>query len=87
MTPASPHMESYLKGRKTTQVYRAKLPPPKKNAEQAQEEEVIAAEPMPDAGPAPAVDLVMREGVVQRIIVHLPGGQRLELECEYDGEV
>lgn len=80
-------MESYLKGRKQTHRYNAHLPAPHARANdnngEAGEEEVIAAEALPDAVNAPAVDLVMRDGVVCTIIIHLPDDQRLELECDY----
>ena len=78
-------MESYLKGRKQAHRFKAHLPTPKAQASPAGavEETVIAAEAVPEALAAPDVDLVLRDGIVRRIIVHLPDGQRLELECDY----
>jgi hypothetical protein len=87
-------MESYLKGRQKAQKFHVAIPASKDSAaaalkaakHQIAEEEVVHAEPVDEAAApdAPEVDLVMKEGVVQRIIVHLPNGQRLELECVYD---
>jgi hypothetical protein len=81
-------MEDFLKGRKETQRFRVNLPKPKpgsppKTAREGGAQEVVRAEKMEDASSAPDVDLVMREGVVRTIIVHLPDGRRLELECDY----
>jgi len=77
-------MESYLKGRKQQHRYSAGLPMPKADAGDNGEEDIISAETMPAAAGAPPVDLVLRDGLVRRIIVHLPDGQRLELDCEYE---
>jgi hypothetical protein len=86
-------MESYLKGRQKTQRFHVKVPATKDSAAAAlkgkaagNEEETVRAEAAPEAGDAPDVDLVMRGGVVRRIVVHLPGGTRLELDCIYEGE-
>lgn len=85
-------MKHFLEGRRETARFKVPLPAsrvlPKDNMRQKQEEEtVVRADRMPDLAPeAPEVDLVVRNGQVRQIIVHLPDGQRLELDCEYDSE-
>ena len=86
-------MDSYLKGRAKTQRFHAAIPAPKNGQKSPQEkqreqqaETVVRAEAEPDVVDAPDVDLVLRGGVVQRIVIHMPDGKRLELDCEYEGE-
>lgn len=86
-------MDSYLKGRQKTQRFHVKVPTSKDSAAAAlkgkasgNEEETVRAEADTEVGEAPDVDLVMRGGVVRKIVVHLPGDTRLELDCVYEGE-
>ncbi|HNX05287.1 MAG TPA: hypothetical protein PKI32_07275 [Opitutales bacterium] len=84
-------MDSYLKGRPKAQRFHANLPSPK--AAQGgipdagkDKEEIVRAEPEADVVNAPDVDLVMKDGVVRRIVIHLEDGRRLELDCTYEGD-
>ncbi|MBN1403971.1 MAG: hypothetical protein JW942_05835 [Opitutales bacterium] len=88
-------MESYLKGRQKAQRFQVKVPPQKDSGLDAlapaneEPEQIVRAEPAQDAElppDAPDVDLVMRKGVVRRIIIHMPDGNRLELDCVYPGD-
>lgn len=84
-------MKHFLEGRKETSRFKVSLPAralPKEPSKQSlNEDTVVRADRMPDLAPdAPEVDLVVRNGQVRQIIVHLPDGQRLELDCEYEGE-
>jgi len=49
-------------------------------------EDVVRAKAEQDAADAPEVDLVVRKGVVRKIIIHMPEGKQLELDCVYEGE-
>jgi hypothetical protein len=84
-------MDSYLKGRPKTQKFTANIPSPKNAAKAAlnqgeEEDKVVRATPEPDVRNAPDVDLVLHEGVVQKIVIHMPDGNILELACEYEAE-
>lgn len=80
-------MDSYLKGRPKTQKFTANLPAPKTALNKGSEEdELVRATPAPDAVDAPDVDLVLHDGIVQKIVIHMPDGNVLELECEYADE-
>ncbi|MFA5256885.1 MAG: hypothetical protein WC360_01935 [Opitutales bacterium] len=85
-------MESYLKGRPKAQNFQVKLPPNKDSgldalkSSEPEPEQCVHAEAGPDAVNAPDVDLVMRKGVVRKIIIRMPDGNRLELDCIYEGE-
>lgn len=82
-------MESYLKGRPKTQKFTANLSAPKNaSALNANEdaEKVVRAQAAPDVVDAPDVDLVVRDGVVRKIIIHMPDGNIMELECDYGDE-
>ena len=83
-------MDSYLKGRPKTQKFTASIPSQKNGGsalnQQTDEDEVIHAKPAPDVREAPDVDLVMHDGVVKKIVIHMPEGKILELECEYEEE-
>lgn len=84
-------MDSYLKGRPKAVRLHANIPPqklpqPPRGKNQPEEEQVIEAETEPGVTNAPKVDLVMRDGAVRRIIIHLEDGRQLELDCLYEGE-
>jgi len=84
-------MESYLKGRPKTQKFTATIPSAKSSANASQdkdgnEDAVVRAKPAPDVTNAPDVDLVLHEGTVRKIVIHMPDGNILELECEYSDE-
>lgn len=82
-------MESYLKGRSKTQKFTALIPSPNSPSALAQgsdEDATVRATPAPDVVNAPDVDLVMHGGVVRKIVIHMPDGNILELECEYEEE-
>jgi len=85
-------MESYLKGRSKAQNFQVKIPPNKESgldalkASDTEPEQCIRAEPEPDVLNAPDVDLIVRKGVVRKIIIRMPDGKRLELDCVYEGE-
>jgi hypothetical protein len=86
-------MDSYLKNRPKTQRFHVAIPAPKnkskadkKNAADDECETVVKAVPAPAVKNAPQVDLVMRDGAVRKIVIHLEGGNKLELECEYEAE-
>lgn len=84
-------MDSYLKGRQKAQRFHASIPAPKSAANAltdaaGDEEEIVHAEPEPGVVNAPEVDLVMKDGVVRRIVIHLEDDRRLELDCTYEGE-
>lgn len=84
-------MDSYLKGRPKTQKFTANIPAQKNAAKTAlnqgmEENEVVRATPAPNVTEAPDVDLVLHDGIVQKIVIHMPDGNVLELECEYETE-
>jgi hypothetical protein len=85
-------MDSYLKGRPKTQRFHANIPAPKGGAHAAlnqkepEPEDIVRAKPEPGVENAPLIDMIMREGVVRRIIIHMQDGQRLELECQYEDD-
>jgi hypothetical protein len=83
-------MDSYLKGRPKTQKFTANFPAQKSGGSalnpQVDEDEIIHAKPAPDVNEAPDVDLVLHDGVVKKIVIHMPDGKILELECEYEEE-
>jgi hypothetical protein len=86
-------MDSYLKGRPKTQRFHAAIPAQKSGAKTAQEkkqdqadESIVRAQAEPGVVNSPDVDLVVRGGAVRRIVIHMPGGNRLELDCEYEDE-
>jgi hypothetical protein len=82
-------MESYLKGRSKTQKFTALIPSqnnPSALAQGREEEATVRATPAPDVTNAPDVDLVMQNGIVKKIVIHMPDGNVLELECEYEEE-
>jgi hypothetical protein len=86
-------MDSYLKGRQKTQRFHVAIPAQKpaakvdKNDKEREEDEtVVKAVPAPDVTDAPQVDLVVRDGAVRRIVIHLEDGKKLELDCVYEGE-
>ena len=82
-------MDSYLKGRQKAQLFHANIPITKDAANLAlkkkelEVENIVRAEPKKEAADAPQVDMVLRNGVVRKIIIHMPDGNRLELECSY----
>jgi hypothetical protein len=83
-------MDSYLKGRSKAQRFHAAIPSPKNAAglpaAKTVDEKIVRAESEEGVENAPQVDLVLRGGVVRRIVVHLEDGRRLELECSYEGD-
>lgn len=85
-------MDSYLKGRAKAQRFHAAIPAgaeaakPALRQKEPEKEDIVRAVPEPDVVNAPDVDLVVREGVVRRIIIHMPDGTRLELDCTYGDE-
>lgn len=83
-------MDSYLKGRSKAQRLHVAIPAAKNapglaGAKQ-KKEEIVRAEPDAGVENAPEVDLVLRDGVVRKIVIHLEDGRRLELACHYEGE-
>jgi hypothetical protein len=86
-------MDSYLKGRPKSQRFHAAIPSPKnpakadkKDDSPAEDETIVKAVPVPAVKNAPQVDLVVRDGAVRKIVVHLEGGNKLELDCVYEEE-
>jgi hypothetical protein len=85
-------MDSYLKGRTKTQRFHAAIPAGAEAAKSAlrqqepEKEDIVRAEPEPGVENAPDVDLVVRDGVVRRIVIHMKDGTRLELDCTYGDE-
>jgi hypothetical protein len=88
-------MESYFKGRAKTQRFHVAIPTQKnapkkasdKNEDSASKDEtVVTASVSPAVKNAPQVDLVMKNGEVSRIVIHLDDGRKLELDCVYEEE-
>ncbi len=83
-------MDSYLKGRTKAQRLHVAIPAAKNAAGLAgarqKKEEIVRAEPDEGVENAPEVDLVLRDGVVRQIVIHLEDGRRLELACRYEGD-
>ena len=80
-------MDSYLKGRPKAQKFTANLSSQKDALPAGEDaEKTVRAKPAPGVTDAPDVDLVVRHGVVRKIVIHMPDGNILELECEYGDE-
>ncbi len=88
-------MDSYLKGREKAQRFHVKVAAKPdtgldalKAASAAEQDIIVRAEAAPGTTiqDMPDVDLIMREGVVRRIVIHLEDGRRLELDCVYPGD-
>ena len=86
-------MDSYSKGRPRTQRFHVAMPSQKTPSKTDKKEDfpeegetVVKAVPDAPVKNAPQVDLVMREGAVRKIVIHMEGGMKLELDCVYEDE-
>ena len=88
-------MDSYFKGRTKTQRFHVAVPTKKTSTKENagantnapdEDETIVQAVAEPSVRDAPQVDLVLRDGAVRRIVIHLEDGRKLELDCVYEDE-